>query len=135
MPKKTLWRAAKDDYIDTGYSFAEDEETASAYLDNPGFGGTTLWKARIRFSEDEVLDLTGHTLEQARRLAGVPSSRGAIEIDEWLPREPGVQAAFREQGYLWALVTESYPEGTTTWIWLGTSDDDEPELEEAVGRG
>ncbi len=130
MPTRKLWRAAKDDYVDTGYSFAEDEETACAYLDNPGFGGAAIWKTRVKYAEDQVLDLTECTLEQARRKADVPSSRGAIGIDEWLPREPGVQQAFREQGYLWALVAESFPEDTTTWIWLGTFDDDEPELEE-----
>jgi len=125
---KTLWRAAKDDYVDTGYSFAENEETARAYLANPGFGGGSLWQTRVQYTADQVLDLTGCTLSQARRLAGVPSSSGAIGIDEWLPREVAVQEAFRAQGYLWALVRESFPEDTTTWIWLGTSADTEPEL-------
>ncbi len=127
---KTLWRAAKDDYVDTGYSFAADEETARAYLDNPGFGGAALWRTRVRYTASQVLDLTENTLAQARRLAGVPSSSGAIGIDEWLPREVEVQEAFRAQGYLWALVAESFPAETVTWIWLGTFDDGEPELTE-----
>lgn len=127
---KQLWRAAKDDYVDTGYSFAESKGTARAYLENPGFGGALIFKAIVKVDPASVLDLRGWTLEQARELAGVPSSKGAIGVDEWLPREPGAQEAFRALGYLWALVSESFPEETTTWIWIGTGADEEPVLEE-----
>ncbi len=126
---KRLWRAAQDDYVDTGYSFAESKTIAREYLDNPGFGGATIFRAVVEFDEEQVLDLRGVSLTKARRMVDVPSASGAIGVDEWLPRESRVQEAFRDQGFLWALVDESFPEGTTTWIWLGTSSDDEPELE------
>lgn len=130
MVTKRLWRAAQDDYVDTGYSFAESKTIAQTYLDNPGFGGAAIFKTVVEFDEEAVLDLRDVSLAQARRMAGVPSSSGAIGVDEWLPREVRVQEAFRDQGFLWALVDESFPAGTTTWIWLGASSDEEPELEE-----
>ena len=57
---------------------------------------------------------------------------GAIGLDEWLPRTPDAIDALRAAGHLWAIVAESYPRGTRTWIWLGTGTDDEPELGEIV---
>ena len=126
--KKTLWRAANDDYVDTGYSFAETRDVAEAYLDNPGFGGAQLFRTRLSVEPDQILDWTGMTLRRAARAVGL-SDPGAIGLDEWLPRTPAALDALREQGFLWVLVAESFPYDTTTWIWLGTSDDEEPELE------
>jgi hypothetical protein len=37
--KRTLHRAAKDEFIDTGLSFGEEEFVAREYQKNPGFGG------------------------------------------------------------------------------------------------
>lgn len=123
----TLYRAADSDYIDTGYSFAETRETAEQYLDNPGFGGRSIWTCDI---EDDALDLRGMTTAAAAEQLGL-SDPGAIGVDEWLPRTEDALAAVRDAGYLWALVSESYPAQTTTWIWCGTGLDDEPELTEA----
>jgi hypothetical protein len=124
-----LYRAAADDYVDTGYSFAETRESAEAYLDNPGFGGPNLYRADVHPNADELLDLTDPDLtvrRVARRLGF--TDPGAIGIDEWIPRDPDVLAAIRARGFLWALVTESFPASTVTWIWCGTFDDDEPVL-------
>jgi hypothetical protein len=128
--KRTLYRAADEDYVDTGYSFAETRSIAEAYLDNPGFGGCVVFKARVDYRPDEVIDLTRTTVARAAKRVGHPDP-GAIGIDEWLPRTPDALTALREQGFLWALVAESFPHDTTTWIWLGTGLDEEPELVEA----
>jgi len=124
-----LYRAAKDDYVYTGYSFATEREVAEAYLDNPGFGGPTLFRADVHPSDGQLLDLTDPdlTVRRVARFLGFEDP-GAIGIDEWIPRDPDVLDAIRAKGYLWAIVAESFPSDTTTWIWCGTSDDDEPVL-------
>ena len=114
-----------------GTSFAESRQVAAAYLDNPGYGGALLWSCDISATADRVLDLRGlSTAEAAERLG--QSDPGAIGVDEWLASDSDAQDAARATGALWALVDESHPAETTTWIWLGTSDDlaDEPELEQ-----
>lgn len=120
----TLYRAANDDSIEQGISFAESRETAEQYLDNPGFGGAVIYSAE---TDEEALDLCGLTVAESADLLGC-SDPGSIGVDEWLPRTVAALDAVREQGYCWALVSESYPAGTTTWIWCGTALDDEPEL-------
>ena len=126
--RKTLYRAANDDYISQGFSFATSRATAQAYLDNPGFGGATIFRTRIYVTE-EVIDLTSWSVRKLAHHLGF-SDPGAIGIDEWLPRTPDALQALREEGFLWALVSESFPRDTITWIWLGTSEDEEPELYE-----
>lgn len=126
--KKTLWRAANDDYVDTGYSFAERRSIAEAYLDNPGFGGANIYRARCEIIEDQVLDLTDSSVDDVVRLFDIQHP-GAIGLDEWLPRTPRVLDGLREKGNLWVIVAESFPPNTTTWIWVGTGADDEPVLE------
>lgn len=117
----TLYRAAKNDRVDAGHSFAETLETARTYLANPGFGGGHLYSASLKIADAEVIDLTGYTLEQLDAEHGPLSQSGAIGIDELLPRDVRICARLRDRGYLWAIVAESYPEDTRTWIWLGES--------------
>ena len=124
-----LYRAAKDDYVDTGYSFAESIEAARAYLDNPGFGGASLYTAVIDPRPEQVIDLTDVSTSELADMLGL-SDPGAIGVDEWIPRDPGVTDGLRELGYLWAVVRESYPANTRTWIWCGVFADGEPELTE-----
>jgi len=131
--QKKLWRAAKDDYVDTGSSFAESRSAAEIYLDNAGFGGSTLYKTSIRVEEDQILDLTGVSVGYVARRFGMQHP-GAIGLDEWLPRSPALQDALRQAGFLWVLVPESFPAGETTWIWVGNFDDPEPQLEQARRR-
>lgn len=126
--KKTLWRAANDDYVNTGYSFAESRWISELYMDIPGFGGSHLYRCKVTVDPETVLDLTKSSASEVAESLGTYDP-GAIGLEEWIPRSPAVMDALREQGYLWALVLESYPENTTTWIWIGTFDDDEPELE------
>ena len=125
---KTLWRAAKDDYVEQGTSFTPKKSTAMAYLDNPGYGGANLYKTSIDLAQQPALDMTGLKWSDVRRHLDVKTPSG-IGIDEWLPRDPEMLDRIRALGYFWAKVDESYPQGEVTWIWCGTSDDDAPELE------
>lgn len=125
---KTLWRAAKDDYVEQGTSFASKKSTAKAYLANPGYGGATLYKTSVDLTKQPALDMTGWTWTNVRKMLDVKTPSG-VGIDEWLPRDPEMLGRIRTLGYFWARVDESYPQGEVTWVWCGTSDDDEPELE------
>src|SRR5512133_2988974 len=129
MTTQTLYRAADDEDISTGTSFAECEDTAREYLDNPGFGGRSIYSTEITVSDDQIVDLTGESVADVAGRCGM-SDPGAIGVDEWLPRTGAAMESLRAAGYLWALVAESFPRGTTTWIWLGGVEDSEPELAE-----
>lgn len=84
----TLWRAAQDDYVSDTTSFARRREDAEAYLDNPGFGGASLFRTRVRTTGDAVLNLYDErdavTLLADRFDLQHP---GAIGVDEWIPRD------------------------------------------------
>ena len=72
-----LWRAANDDYISDSASFAECRESAELYLNNPGFGGSTLYYAEVEISE--YLDLTGSdAMELLQATLGSDHDFGAI---------------------------------------------------------
>jgi hypothetical protein len=122
-----LWRAANDDMIVGCASFAETRDAAELYLDNPGYGGHTLYTADVE--PTDVLDLTGDDA-MADLLAAIDSDHdfGAIGIDELVPR---ISQRLAERGVQWVRVCESYPEDTITWIYVGGSCGDEPELIEA----
>ena len=122
-----LWRAANDDHISDSASFAETRETAEAYLDNPGFGGDTLYYTEVEI--DDYLDLTGDdAMERLLEALDSDSSYGAIGVDELVPRVAGKLC---EAGVQWVKVNESFPSETTTWIYVGGVLGDEPELIEA----
>jgi hypothetical protein len=131
---RTLYRAADDDYLSDCASFAADREDAEAYLDNPGFGGSTLLKTTVEVDDDAVLDI-----RSSRDDAQVQSLLDAIDsyrdpcgasVDSLLG-EPSVVEALVARGYHWVRLTDSYPEGAETWTWLGAGD--EPELTKAEG--
>lgn len=129
MKTITLWRAAKDDSIGDCASFAESEETARHYLDNPGYGGAHLYRAEIEIDMTRVLDVSDES-DATGAIAdaiGHPHP-GAIGADEYAPR---VAEDIRDAGYDWVRVRESYPEDTITWIVVGGLDA-EPDLEEVL---
>lgn len=104
---------------------------AESYFDNPGFGGAVLWRARVNVSENKILNLY-----EERDPVGLLSddydiqNPGAINIEEWIPRDPELQELLRNDGYDWVIVRDSFPEGAETWLWIGPFER-EPELEEA----
>jgi hypothetical protein len=133
----TLYRAADDDYISQGTCFASGREAAESYLDNPGFGGDTLWACE---AEGRVLDLTGsywvdalcEALEghdDAEALQDSVRTDSHLDLCEVIHHRIALMDALAES-YDWIQVDETYPAGTVTWIWLG-SDADEPEMAEA----
>lgn len=124
---KILWRAADDDYVQQGTSFASRRSVAELYLDNPGYGGSVLYRTFVDLTEQPALDMTGWTWSDVRKVLGVKTPRG-IGIDEWLPRDSEMLDRIRDLGYLWAKVDESYPRGSVTWIWCGRSLDDDERL-------
>jgi|WetSurMetagenome_2_1015567.scaffolds.fasta_scaffold25059_6 hypothetical protein len=128
MRTVTLYRASDDDDVSQGTSFAEDVDAARAYLDNPGFGGSTLWQCQVVVDDDKVLDLRDESVADVARSVGM-SDPGAITVDAWLPR---TQQALDALSLVadWALVDESFPEGTTTWILLGGEEPEMTEMEE-----
>jgi hypothetical protein len=134
MDSATLYRAAQDDILPPDCaSFAESLETARAYLDNPGFGGASLYRTDVEVVEGSVLDLT-----DPRNLLDVDGFDtsdldDALQLgaDVWLPMYGAAQERLRAAGYQWVLVRESFPAGTVTWIWIG-SFEDEPELEACI---
>jgi len=127
----TLYRAADDDYIGCDCTaFAADRETAEVYLDNPGYGGSSLWTVTVDVEDSALLDLTDES-DPVTLLCdeyGL-SHPGAIGVDEWIPQSVAVTDALREAGIDWVLVPESYPADTVTWLWVGPSER-EPELTE-----
>ena len=121
-----LYRAADSDYVPTdSCSFAESIEAAEHYLNNPGYGGSTLWVTEV--DADDVLDLTGDDAEELLNDVVDVERYGAIGIDELIPR---IAEQLCKAGIQWVRVNESYPEDTITWIYVGGPCGDEPELEE-----
>jgi hypothetical protein len=122
-----LWRAATDDHIGDSASFAECRESAEAYLNNPGFGGDTLYRADV---DADPLDLTGDdAMDVLLDAIGSDHDYGAIGVDELVPR---IADRLAGAGIQWVRVRESYPADTITWIYVGGVCGDEPELIEAT---
>lgn len=125
----TLWRAADDDIVVGSASFSTDRDAAKAYLDNPGFGGTRLWKAELEIDPNSLLDLhdldNDDALEKINEIVEKKIKPGAIGIDELIPR---IADQLQDAGIEWVRVKESYPVETETYIFVGT---DDPEMEEA----
>lgn len=127
MGSITLYRAASDDLIVGSASFATNLEAARAYLDNPGFGGRTLYRAEVEIDADTLLDLVD-AIDPIQSIMDRTGLRhpGAIGVDEWIPR---ISYELRDAGIEWVRVKESYPAETVTYTFVGT---DDPEMEEIL---
>lgn len=121
----TLYRAADDGIITDCASFSASREVAEAYLDNPGFGGRSLWSADVDLESASVLDLYDDA-DPVQTIVDLLDVRhpGAIGADEWVPR---ICSRLADAGYEWVRVRDSYPVDAETWIWVGG---DEPEMTE-----
>lgn len=132
MDLMDLWRAARDDYLDTPCAFAARREDAEAYTRNRGFGGPRLFRARVEAPAPEsVLDLVG--MSRAEALDALVEATGmghpgAIGPEEWVMHQRVAQALL-ERGYVWVRLVDSYPEGCETWILIS---DDEDEVSDAM---
>jgi hypothetical protein len=131
MTIRTLYRAADSDYLSDVASFAAELDSACAYLDNPGFGGRTLYSATIEYSDESVLDIRDERDDSQVEavLAAIDSDREpcGCSVDVLLA-EPRTVDALTACGYRWVRLLDSYPAGSETWTWLGAGE--EPELVE-----
>ncbi len=124
----TLWRAANDEFANAdSTSFSRSKDAAKQYLDNPGFGGPTLYKTKVDIDPKKVFDLysSADPVSDICEELGIPHP-GAIGADEWIPR---IAQKLQDHGVQWVRVKESYPEESETWIHIGGNTED-PELEE-----
>lgn len=138
----TLYRAADDDYLSRGYSLTADREVAETYTDNPGFGGSTIWTCEAA-DDAAILDMRGldgerqiEALEEA--LEGHDDAAALARVcDERYPLCETIHAgravylldALAER-YDWILLDESYPEQTTTWLYLERAEVELVEVED-----
>lgn len=126
-----LWRAMwRDGYTGQWSAWAADRKTAEAYLDNPGYGGDTLYVAEVDVEDARVLDLTGSY--EIQRLANALyddeeerwqalqrwSGQGlSYAYEVW---ENNTEAAERlAERYDWVIYLDDYPSGAITWVYLG----------------
>lgn len=139
----TLWRATSDGYTGHGSWWAVSEDTGRAYLDNPGYGGASLVAAEVSIDETRVLDLTGPTTMGEREWAAVIEGAAEHRIVRRLVSEHGdartiademrhtdyalvhdavsaLRSGLRES-YDWIRVTDTYPDGAETWLYLGSA--------------
>lgn len=134
MASVTLYRASDRSYAEQGDSLSPERATAEAYLDNPGFGGSTLHRVRVRVDESRVLDLRAEwDCDRWALLAEVLEvdveslyGSGAHVHSVW-ERNAAVLDALAAR-WTWVRYTDDYPEGAETWLYLGTDDIDLDEV-------
>jgi len=142
MPTVTLYRATdRIDSYGSGACFAADEDVAEEYLDNPGFGGSTLLSIEVPVDPDRVLSLVdgrrngvpyGHQARSA--WSNLAEALGLDADDEDVVhalREEGAhyihgiidsprrRDELHEAGYDWVVYEDSFPESAVTWAYLG----------------
>lgn len=119
----TLYRATDDDYPTQPTAFAAEIESAREYLDNPGFGGSTLYRTTVEVDADEVLDVRSER-DDAQLAALVRASGrahpGAMTADMYA-MQPSTVEGLVAAGYRWVRIIDTYPVGSETWIWLISS--------------
>lgn len=129
-----LYRAAGRNTVSSGCCLAADESDASAYLDNPGYGGATLYTLTAEVDTDAVLSLVDgrragvphgrkasdawHTLADALGVEASALRRG--ERIERIIDDPARRAALRAAGYEWVVYEDTYPDQCVTWVYLGS---------------
>ncbi len=139
----TMYRASSGDtpFFGQRSNWAERLDDARAYLDNPGFGGDTVFKVRLK--PNEVLDLVdapepkkllAHAISQKVDLEDSPwgyfESSDALEDhleQEWSTYDD-IYNTWENDSALDTILPklfrwirhndESYPEGSTTWVSL-----------------
>lgn len=111
----TLYRAADSDDVRVGYSFASTRSAAVAYLDNPGFGGETLYRCRIEITD--VIDLTdGWDSLSAAIGEEVRPENWQYHFASTVTASDRMCARLAEAGYQWAKIVDDYPEGCITYV-------------------
>lgn len=134
-----LYRAVDEKAYAGPYShWTPSLSAAKQYTDNPGFGGSNLIKTSV--ASPKVLDLaTGRPGREVEDLAYALFDAGIGEdfadspeelAEGW--RDSGYNYVFQvfenqrglddavAQNWDWVTFTDDFPEGATTWLYLGT---------------
>jgi hypothetical protein len=132
-----LYRAAKTPTAKAGACFTSDADDAAEYLDNPGYGGGTLYQVSIKVDAAEVLSLVDSTGRQHRDAWHVLAEALGIEGDDECTaaqvlrgRTDGriedaidgakVRRQLASAGYVWVVYEDTFPAACVTWVYLGT---------------
>jgi hypothetical protein len=127
--KQELWRATDrdDPVLGQDTAWAEDRGCAEAYLDNPGFGGNSLWQAEVEVDPGSVLDLTDDPWRGLARAVwrdgewrGTRGGRHPGNLRD-LADDLGSSYGFVHDAweYRWIRFRDDFPRGCITWVWLG----------------
>lgn len=115
---KRIYRAANDDYISQGYTFSEDIDAAREYLDNPNFGGDTLYESTIP-SSHKILDLsdTESAWETLSEIYGkeITPDMGQYEISQAVQIIPNLLDSINDAGYDWVKYVDDFPKGSISY--------------------
>lgn len=121
--KWTIYRAGSntESGLKPWASFTPEQETAKAYLDNPGFGGKTL--RTIQAPNDRVLKVELRSRPALRKFAeNIGLSRE--DADDWFDsgyqypweESKAVRQALTDSQYNWLQYEDDFPEGATTVV-------------------
>lgn len=124
----TLYRATDTGYTGPGSCWSSDAETAQAYTDNPGFGGSAVVEMELP-ADARVLDVRGPNGVDMAALAEA-LGYGEGQAAEWrmsgylYPWEESSRVAARlaESGYDWLLYHDDYPEMAVTYRRITAAD-------------
>jgi len=124
MINPDLYRASDSSDLppDTA-SFARHREDAERYMDNPGYGGSRLFRLKVQPEPGTVLDLVGSDDPMGELLEAVEvPDPGAISVAEWIPSSVQCMDALLKKGIVWVRIEEPCPgdpnESMETWICL-----------------
>jgi hypothetical protein len=127
----TLYRAAEDDFVTSGNSFTTEEDTAKAYRDNPGFGGSNLYKVEIEVNDVADLYDSDDPFEALSEVLGEPIYPAEYQhhFGRVIPDSQEIQDALAAKGYQWVQFKDDFPEGATTLMPIGSDTADRLESE------
>jgi hypothetical protein len=130
-----LYRASEDaETVSEGSSWTKDYDGALAYTDNPGYGGSKIWK--IDVPEENILDITegqrnsykllaeayldyeGGDYTKVHELADEWDGYGYSHIYDLLERNPEVAEQLVENGHDWVTYFDDFPDGLRTYFSL-----------------
>ncbi len=129
-PVPRLYRAAgpNEDVFYGVASFSPDRETAEAYLDNPGFGGPVLYRTRKSVDPETAYDARGRSAQLGLARLLFPDDSPWDVVDVWegrtsatehlLAEIPAIRDGLPLAGFDWLIVTDDFPDGAETWIFL-----------------
>jgi hypothetical protein len=125
---RTLWRATDaDGQLGALTWWAENDDDARAYLDNPGYGGDTLhtMTADVQYTLDLTADMPHYARDDSAMIADLAE---ALEDETIVDRYHGAYihdvledeeiTTALAQMYDWVRIYDTYPEGAATWLRL-----------------